>query len=326
MFKFRRILVPIKDLNPKPHAAAVKAAQLASLTGGQVELFHAYDHLVDVYAVPDALEPESFAAADHPKILQKLEVIAKRLRRFGARVTTAVETDYPPHEAIVRRARRMRADLVVIDTRGHHRTPSVLKVTDWEVLRHSPVPVLLVKSSRHYRHPAIIAAVDPRHSFAKPSGLDKVILDAGGTLEKLLGGKLHAMHAFVPIPATAYSAEMVTPDLAADLFKVAERDAKRGMGKLLRYSRIPASRRHLVPVHPSDAIPRTVRSTHAGIVVMGAVSRSGLKRIFIGNTAERVMDQVECDVLVVKPKRFDPKVPARERGVHWQMFGGSVPL
>jgi nucleotide-binding universal stress UspA family protein len=32
------------------------------------------------------------------------------------------------------------------------------------------------------------------------------------------------------------------------------------------------------------------------------MSRSGLKRIFIGNTAERVLDGLQCDVLVVKPK------------------------
>ncbi len=33
---------------------------------------------------------------------------------------------------------------------------------------------------------------------------------------------------------------------------------------------------------------------------MGATSRSGLKRIFIGNTAEHVLDSLKCDVLVVR--------------------------
>jgi universal stress protein E len=36
-------------------------------------------------------------------------------------------------------------------------------------------------------------------------------------------------------------------------------------------------------------------------VVIGAVSRSRLDRVLIGNTAERVLDKLECDVLVVKP-------------------------
>jgi hypothetical protein len=48
---------------------------------------------------------------------------------------------------------------------------------------------------------------------------------------------------------------------------------------------------------------------------MGAISRSGLKRAMIGNTAERVLNQLPCDVLVVKPARFKTKVPGVGRGV-----------
>ena len=39
---------------------------------------------------------------------------------------------------------------------------------------------------------------------------------------------------------------------------------------------------------------------------MGAVSRSRMDRILIGNTAEKVLDKLECDVLVIKP---DHKAP-----------------
>ncbi len=39
----------------------------------------------------------------------------------------------------------------------------------------------------------------------------------------------------------------------------------------------------------------------ATLVVMGAVSRSGLERLFVGSTAEHVLDDLACDVLIVKP-------------------------
>jgi universal stress protein E len=52
---------------------------------------------------------------------------------------------------------------------------------------------------------------------------------------------------------------------------------------------------------PAIALPALVRSMRAGLVVMGAMSRSGLKRVFIGNTAERVLDTLLWDVLVVRP-------------------------
>jgi universal stress protein E len=44
---------------------------------------------------------------------------------------------------------------------------------------------------------------------------------------------------------------------------------------------------------------------------MGAISRSGIKRLFVGHTAERVIDRLGCDVLVLKPAGFRTPVPRR---------------
>jgi len=48
--------------------------------------------------------------------------------------------------------------------------------------------------------------------------------------------------------------------------------------------------------------------------VMGAISRSGLKGVFIGNTAERILDELSCDILVIKPPVFRNRVPRDARG------------
>ena len=48
---------------------------------------------------------------------------------------------------------------------------------------------------------------------------------------------------------------------------------------------------------------------HADVVVMGAVSRRGLKRLFVGNTAEDVLDKLPCDLLIVKAAGFETSVP-----------------
>jgi hypothetical protein len=44
---------------------------------------------------------------------------------------------------------------------------------------------------------------------------------------------------------------------------------------------------------------------------MGAISRRGLQRLFIGNTAERMLDHLDCDVLVVKPAGFHTRIATR---------------
>jgi nucleotide-binding universal stress UspA family protein len=41
---------------------------------------------------------------------------------------------------------------------------------------------------------------------------------------------------------------------------------------------------------------------------MGAIARSGLKRIFIGSTAEDVLERLPCDALIVKPPNFSEHV------------------
>jgi universal stress protein E len=79
-------------------------------------------------------------------------------------------------------------------------------------------------------------------------------------------------------------------------------------------SHVPEKRQHVVAGEPAEVIPRVARNTHAGIVVMGAVSRTGLKRLFIGNTAERVLAALPCDVLVVKPGAFRQHVAPKRRG------------
>ena len=38
----------------------------------------------------------------------------------------------------------------------------------------------------------------------------------------------------------------------------------------------------------------------ASLVVMGAVAKGTLELLFMGNTAEKVLDDLNCDVLVVK--------------------------
>ncbi len=47
----------------------------------------------------------------------------------------------------------------------------------------------------------------------------------------------------------------------------------------------------------------------ADVVIMGAVSRSGLKGLFLGNTAEDVLDHLPCDLLIVKPDGFEAILP-----------------
>ena len=315
----RRILVGIKDPRARSFPAVEKAARLAEAFGAELALFHAID-------VPVAAEPYLYAGTGFTKLendirkahLKRVEKLAARLRRRKLKVRADVDWDYPIHEALVRHARKIKANLVVVEAHaGRRLAPWLLHLTDFELLRTSPLPVLVVKSARAWRRPKLLAAVDPMHTFAKPAGLDAVIMDAGASFSRALGGQLHAMHAYAPVatgvsPFIGESAETV-----AEVLERTERFASRDFERVAEKGKVPRSRRHWVKAPPVDAIPQMARKLGAQIVVMGAVSRSALRRVVIGNTAERILGDLECDVLVVKPPRFVTRVSPRRRGVRY---------
>jgi universal stress protein E len=318
MNTIRRILVPIGDLRAGSRHVIDKAAHLASAWGAEVELFH------DIYvAVPvEALGTPGFALAmlksqSKRAALDALERLAAPLRARGLKVSTAAVCDYPPYEAIVRRAIATGANLIVAPRRDAHRLPAVLGYTDWELLRLSPVPVLLVKSSASYRRPIVLAAIDPTHAFAKPSGLDQRILEEGTRFGQALHGSLHVVHAYLPAPLLPPRTVEFHKSSSARLRRAAKADVRQLFARALTKTAIPLSHRHLLQGDSVEVIAAAARKTHSAIVVVGAVSRSGLKRLFIGNTAEKVMDELRCDLLVVKPAHFTRRIARACRGIEF---------
>ena len=61
---------------------------------------------------------------------------------------------------------------------------------------------------------------------------------------------------------------------------------------------------HLLKGDPAALIVDLARKKRIELVVMGTVCRTGLAGFFIGNTAEKVVQEIDCSVLAVKPDGF----------------------
>ena len=130
-------------------------------------------------------------------------------------------------------------------------------------------------------------------------------------------GTLHVMHAYVPTAVGFDEGRLGAANATQLIIEEAEKQAVLRMDKALRaanLSNLDSRRRHLVPQQPANAIPALARKLACDVVVMGALSRSGLKGLVIGNTAERVLDDLRCDVLVVKQPGFESAVGMQPRG------------
>jgi universal stress protein E len=191
-----------------------------------------------------------------------------------------------------------------------------MQLTDWELLRASPVPVLLLKTRRPWRRHIVLAAVDPSHAHAKPSRLDTLIVEHGEQFAKALQGPLHVMHANHPsVFGLTLGDPAIDAATLAATYEQQEINGQQDFKAFAEHAKIPRARRHVIDRDPVTGISAIARKVGADVVVMGAVSRSGLKRLFIGNTAERVLNTLPCDVLVVKPAHFEKRVAAKSRGM-----------
>ena len=307
------IMVALADPSARVGPLLDRAAEIASRCGARVTIFHSlYSPFLtgQQYFSKEELELSIAAFVDRRKA--ELEVLAKPLRSAGIDVHLRVRWDYPPHDSIVREVMREKIGLLLVGTHRHSRVARmVLTNTDWQLIRSCPCPLLLVKNRQPYDNAPVLVSVDPMHAHAKPDSLDVRLLEAGRDLAQLFESPLHAAHFYSANPLVATGFLVEPAPMPIQFTEEYLEDVKEAYGALVKPFAIPRARQHLDCGMPVEALPQLASEIGAGVVVMGAVSRSAIKRLFIGNTAENVIDALPCDVLVVKPEGFRTDVPKK---------------
>jgi universal stress protein E len=292
---WKTLLVVITDPFASEQPALTKAVVLAHRSGARLVLFNSFMVPQPVNNVPLGARSHIIEAAIRQR-RERMQALLNRSGLTGAKCI--VEWDYPAHEAIVRQALESKADMVITASHRHGRLARLLLAnTDWELIRMCPCPVWFVRTHEAFDEPQILVAVDPFHAHDKPARLDDRLLHAAQVIRGQFDGHIGVIHACdVPIDAA--------PVRSLVLAK-----AQQAVEDLAAKHRIGAERCYVRAGQPDNIIASMERREGADLLVMGAVSRSIQTRPVIGNTAERVIDQVDCDVLVVKPVKF--KVPAQ---------------
>jgi universal stress protein E len=305
---WKSFLVAVRDIEHPPRALLTKAARIAQRFNAKLELLH-------VIAVPYVLPGETSGTevakdAEIARQQAKLERTANRLRKLGIKVSCSVAWDYPAADAIVRHVMKVKPDVVLAESHHHSKVSRwFVTHTDWELIRACPVPLWLVKTSKLADTQRVMTAIDPFHTHSKPAALDEEILRAANIAagEK---GRVGTSHIY-PLPITMVAGGMGEPVWvtapASELKRVKQRVSEAVAKEADRYD-IKKPDRVVSAGDPAVELPLAVKDWKATLLVMGAVSRSALKRAFIGNTAERVIDAVHCDVLIVKPRSFKTPV------------------
>ena len=280
------ILVVVDPAADSHQPALERAAWLAKQSEGRLELFACeWDPDIDAGRAGPSARDQLLKQRQND-----LEQLAAPLRQQGLKVTVDVVWDHPFDAAIINKAAAHDYWLVAKDTHHHNLAQrTLLTNVDWLLIRKCPVPLLLVKDRK-------LAAVDPLNQHDKPAALDERIYTFSAELARTLRGHLHVVHAY----GTPLGAE-----LPPGAMKVIADEHRAAMKRFLDTHAALEGKPHLYEGLAHECLQKAAKEHAADIVVMGAVARRGLKRLFIGSTAERVLDRLPCDLVIIKPLEFD---------------------
>lgn len=217
----------------------------------------------------------------------------------GIEVDTEVHWQKHLHDAVIESMRNKNFDLVIKGTQPHSLVDRIFTHTDWNMLRHCPAPVLLVKNATPWKHNRILAAIDATAPDQSHDLINDNILSFAEHLADHFETDLHLGNAY-PLVSVAFAMvpEVTAPDDIQHYVTEQHEDACQQWAKKFNVNN---DHLHIGEGDTDDVIADFAKQIESDLVVVGTVGREGLAGVLIGNTAESLVDKVACDVLVVKP-------------------------
>src|SRR5690606_14135337 len=188
---------------------------------------------------------------------------------------------------------------------------------DMHLLRKCPCPVWLTRPNEKSNYGCILAAVDfnlDNTSNTVEQSLNQQILDLSSSLALSDLASLHLVHVWDAPAEMTVRSWADNPDEAGMAYVESERSRHESAFNRLRDQlRDPIAKEAYNYLSPpfnlrraaaSTVIPEMAKQLQTDLVVMGTVARTGIAGLFIGNTAETTLEQLQCSVLAVNPPGF----------------------
>ena len=169
-----------------------------------------------------------------------------------------------------------------------------------------PVPLLMVSDQPSAHGKPVVAAVDIGDKDKAHQDLNKMVLDQAGLLSRVLQSDIHVIYAYGPAVIAGRSA--AADPLAYQITRDRYDELLNATQELAKGYEIPCEKVHLREGAPEIVVNDYAKEVGAGVIVLGTVARSGAAGLFIGNTAEGVLERTSSDIFVVKQPGFKSPV------------------
>ncbi|MCB1676847.1 MAG: universal stress protein [Halioglobus sp.] len=311
---FEKILY-VSEVSVSQEAAIARAVSLAE--NNQASLT-----VVDVIAavtpgprmLPGGHAPRELQDVMVSERLQVLEALVEPYsKRLDIHLEVLVGTTFLE---VIRSIIRNEYDLLIKPAENPGFIERLFGSDDMQLLRNCPCPVWLTPADKQSEYTCMLAAIDfnPYEPDAAEGSLNRQILDLSSSLALSDFAALHVVHAWDAPGETTVSLWSDSSTQASAAYVEGVRSSHEKMLYHFReqlkerigtdaYDHL-APRFHLRRGAASRVIPGMIKELQADLVVMGTVARTGIAGLLIGNTAEAVLEQVQCSVLAVKPPGF----------------------
>ncbi|NIB44027.1 universal stress protein [Pseudomaricurvus alkylphenolicus] len=209
--------------------------------------------------------------ADNPDIYrttQWFESLRKPLDEEGLDYTLVICWSNQWHEAILQAAKKTEADLILVPSYATEELRYRFTDAKWNLIRHAPCPVLIVRPGAKSQRKVILSAVKMQSTNSKYEELNNQIIERGKWAAEAYGADFHVVN--------AYSDSMHYPD----------------RGNMVRKIGIDSDKIHVVQGPPEEVVAKVAAEIEADIVVIGTLKRTGLSLAMRGNTSEQVTSKL----------------------------------
>ncbi|MEI6896845.1 MAG: universal stress protein UspE [Psychromonas sp.] len=305
MLKYKNILVfidPTQDSQP----ALARASDLAMKQPGTIlTLFLCcYDLSYEMTSLSSSDERHAMQRIVIKENQAWLDAIAVPYQNEGVTINSVVIWHHRPFQAAIIEVLKNNHDLVIKATHPHSKLSAILFTpTDWNLLRKCPVPLLLVKYNKWPDKANILCAIDCKSMQDNEHHLlNQQIIDEAKMMARIINANTHLVTAY-PSPPMNIMLELPEFD-PIEYEKGLNQYHEKVLLEYAQNNQIAATDTHLVQGLPEDVISNVAKEIDAKLVILGTVGTSGWTATLLGQTAEEVIDHLDCDLLALKPTGY----------------------
>lgn len=225
-----------------------------------------------------------------------------------------------PFLQIIHEVLRNGYDLVIKIPENQDLLNRLFGSNDMHLLRKCPCPVWLIKPQATKSNRRILVAIDVNDAYPMDeketrNALNLHLLEVASSLALSEFAELHigsALEAFGVSTMRGPFVKAPEEDVIAYIDHVRRQHEARLDALMCEITNILGRdameylkpRTHLVRGSANKEIPELAKRIKAELVVMGTVARTGIPGFIMGNTAETILNQIDCSVLAIKPPGF----------------------